>query len=299
MQNFNYSIPTKVFFGKDQINVLGGEIKKYGSRVLITYGGGSIKKNGIYDKVVEILKANHIEYWELGGIEPNPEIGKIREGVQICKDNNIDFVLAVGGGSTIDSAKIISVAYYYEGDPKGAYLQDRLAESILKTCIKYGKIAIDEPENYEARANIMWAASLALNGILSYGKNTASSVHGIAQYVSAYYNTTHGVALAILTPVWMEYVLEDKTVEKFVEYGVNVWGISPDKDKFAIAQEAIDKTKEYFTSLGLPSTLGEVGIGEENLENMARDAIENKGGVIGNFKPLYYEDVLEIYRRAT
>lgn len=388
MQNFNYSIPTKVFFGKDQINVLGGEIKKYGSRVLITYGGGSIKKNGIYDKVVEILKANHIEYWELGGIEPNPEIGKVREGVQICKDNNIDFVLAVGGGSTIDSAKIISVAYYYEGDPwdiltreapiknalpigvvltmaatgsemnsgavisnkelkqklpighpfmapkfsildpsytytvpknqtaagvadimshsfesyfspdKGAYLQDRLAESILKTCIKYGKIAIDEPENYEARANIMWAASLALNGILSYGKNTASSVHGIAQYVSAYYNTTHGVALAILTPVWMEYVLEDKTVEKFVEYGVNVWGISPDKDKFAIAQEAIDKTKEYFTSLGLPSTLGEVGIGEENLENMARDAIENKGGVIGNFKPLYYEDVLEIYRRA-
>lgn len=172
--------------------------------------------------------------------------------MQICKDNNIDFVLAVGGGSTIDSAKIISVGYYYEGDPRdiltreasiidalpigvvltmaatgsemnsGAYLQDRFAESILKTCIRYGKLAIDEPENYEARANIMWAASLALNGILSYGKNTASSVHGIAQYVSAYYNTTHGVALAILTPVWMEYVLDDKTVDKFVDFGVNV-----------------------------------------------------------------------------
>lgn len=388
MLNFNYSIPTKIFFGKGQIEVLGREIKKYGSKVLLTYGGGSIKKNGIYDKATKILKKNGIEFWELGGIEPNPRITSVRDGIKICRENNIDFILAIGGGSTIDCSKAIATGYYYDGDPwdlvikeaeitktlpigtiltmaatgsemnsgavisnletnqklgfghpsmapkfsildpnytftvpknqtaagvadimshtfenyftmpEGAYLQDRLAEGVLKTCIKYGKKVVEDPENYEARANIMWASSLAINGILSYGKDTVWSVHPMEHELSAYYDITHGVGLAILTPPWMEYVLDDERLDKFVEYGVNVWGIDESKDKYDIAHEAIDNTREYFKSLGIPMRLKDVGIGEENLEKMAKAAIEHKDGVVGNFKPLEYEDVLNIYKMA-
>lgn len=388
MLNFNYSIPTKIFFGKGQIEVLGKEIKKYGSKVLLTYGGGSIKENGIYDKATEILRENDIEFWELSGIEPNPRITSVRDGIKICRENNIDFILAIGGGSTIDCSKAIATGYYYDGDPwdlvieeaeitkalpigtiltmaatgsemnsgavisnletnqklgfghpsmapkfsildptytftvpknqtaagvadimshtfenyftkpEGAYLQDRLAEGVLKTCIKYGKKVVEDPENYEARANIMWASSLAINGILSYGKDTVWSVHPMEHELSAYYDITHGIGLAILTPPWMEYVLDDERLDKFVEYGVNVWGIDESKDKYDIAREAIDNTREYFKSLGIPMRLKDVGIGEENLEKMAKAAIKHKDGVVGNFKPLEYEDVLNIYKMA-
>lgn len=388
MLNFNYSIPTQILFGKDQIEALGDQVKKYGSKVLLVYGGGSIKKIGVYDKVVEIFKANNIAFWELGGIDPNPRISSVREGIKICREKDIDFILAVGGGSTIDCSKTIAAGYYYDGDPwdlvtgdaeiekalpigtivtiaatgsemnsgavitnpetnqklvyghpaiapkfsildptytftvptnqtaagvvdiishtfenyftrtKGAYLQDRLAEAVLKTCFTYGKTAIDEPKNYEARANLMWASSLAINGLLAFGKNAIWSLHPIEHELSAYYDITHGVGLAIVTPPWMEYVLDDETVDKFVEYGVNVWDIDKTKDKYAIAHEAIDKTREYFRSLGVPLTLKEVGIGEEKLEDMAKAVIEHSNGPVGDFKPLNYEDVLNIYKKA-
>lgn len=389
MQNFHYSIPTEIFFGKGQIKVLGEQVKKYGSRVLLTYGGGSIKKIGLYDEVIKILKDNNIEFWELGGIDPNPRIDSVREGIRIIRENDIDFILAVGGGSTIDCSKAIAAGYYYEGDPwdlvirkvkvvnslplgtiltlsatgsemdsgavisnletnqklsfghrsmapkfsildptytftvpkiqtaagvadimshtfenyftlnDGAYLQNRLAEGILKTCIKYGKIAFEEPDNYEARANLMWASSLAINGLLSYGKDTEWSVHDMEHELSAYYDITHGIGLAILTPPWMEYVLDDERVDKFVEYGVNVWDIDSSKDKYSIAKEAIENTREFFKSLDIPMSLREVGIEEKDLEVMAKSAIENnRGRKIGNFKPLDYEDILEIYKRA-
>lgn len=185
----------------------------------------------------------------------------------------------------------------YFSRTKEAYLQDRMAEALLKTCIKYGKIAIDEPENYEARSNIMWASSLAINGLLGYGKGKDFrwSVHAIEHELSAYYDITHGVGLAILYPNWMRHVLDDENVYKFVEYGVNIWGIDENKSDYVIANEAIDKTREYFNSLGLPSTLKEVGIGKENLEKMAKAAVDHNKGTVGSFKPLTYEDVLNIY----
>ena len=387
MKNFNYSIPTKVFFGKDQINVLPEQVKKYGSRVLLVYGGGSIKKIGLYDKVVGLLRKNNINFWELPGVEPNPRITSVRKGIEICRKNNIDLVLAVGGGSTIDCSKVIAAGVSYEGDswdivldpskiksvvsvasiltlsatgsemndgavisnletneklgtgnpgmapkfsildptytfsvPKnqtaagtadimshifevyfnnteGTYIQNRMAEALLKTCINYGRKAMDEPENYEARANLMWASSLAINDILSYGKEAIWSVHGMEHELSAYYDITHGIGLAILTPTWMEYVLSDGTVDKFVEYGVNVWDLDKSKEKYDIAKEAINKTREYFVSLDIPTTLREVGIGEENLEEMANQAVRRKG-TLGNFKPLNAEDVLNIYKAA-
>lgn len=388
MENFNYYIPTEIFFGKNQIEKLGKNIKKYGSKVLLCYGGGSIKKIGLYDKVIEILKENDLEYFELGGIEPNPRIESVREGIKICRENNIDFILPVGGGSTIDCAKVIGAGYYYEGDPwdllikkgrvsnclpigtiltlsatgsemdagavisnletkekysvghrtmlpkfsildptytftvskyqtasgvadimshtfetyfentKTAFISDRIAEGILKTCIKYGRIAFDEPDNYEARANLMWASSLAINGLIDCGRDTNWSVHPIEHELSAYYDITHGVGLAILTPNWMEYVLDDENLWKYVEYGVNVWDIDSSLDEREIAKLAIEKTREFFTSLEIPSTLGEIGIDSTNVENMAGDLIEYVKGKVGNFKELDYEDIVNIYKMS-
>ncbi|NMM61311.1 iron-containing alcohol dehydrogenase [Clostridium sp. P21] len=386
MKNFNYSIPTKVFFGKGQIEELGRSIKKYGSKVLIVYGGGSIKRNGIYDKIVSILKDRDIDFWELSGVEPNPRITTVEKGIKLCRHKNIDFVLAVGGGSSIDCAKVIAAGYYYEGKPwdvvvnprniekvlpigavltlaatgsemdkfavisntetnqkigtahpnmapkfsildpeytfsvpksqtaagtadimshtfesyftntKETYLQNRISEAILKTCIEYGIKAVNEPENYEARANLMWASSLAINGLISYGKPRKWAVHPMEHELSALYDITHGVGLAILTPYWMKYVLDENTVDNFVEYGVNVWGIDKNEDKLTIANEAIEKTKEYFVSLGLPITLREVGIGEDRLEEMAKKAVSE--GKIGAIKALDEKDVLNIFKAA-
>jgi alcohol dehydrogenase YqhD (iron-dependent ADH family) len=184
----------------------------------------------------------------------------------------------------------------YFNNTEGAFVQNRMAEALLKTCINYGRKAIDEPDNYEARANLMWASSLAINGLLSYGVNSIWSVHPMEHELSAFYDITHGVGLAILTPHWMEYVLNENTVDKFVEYGVNVWGLEANEDKFKTAHSAIEKTKEFFASLNIPSTLREVGINEEKLEKMASQAA--RGGTIGNFRTLSSEDVLKIFKAA-
>ena len=386
MLNFNYSIPTKIFFGENKIDVLAEQIKNYGSKVLLVYGGGSIKKSGLYDKINHILTTNEISFWELPGVEPNPRITSVRKGIEICRENKIDLILAVGGGSTIDCAKVIGAGYYYDKDAwdivvdprkiekvlpiasiltlaatgsemdagavitnletseklgtghkdmapkfsildptytfsvpkhqtaagtvdimshifevyfsrtKEAYLQNKMAEAVLKTCIKYGRKAMDEPENYEARSNIMWASSLAINGLLSYGKETEWSVHAMEHELSAFYDITHGVGLAILTPHWMEYALNDTTVEHFANYGIHVWGLDAKTDPYELAREAIQKTREYFISLDLPSSLKEVGIGEENLEKMAKQATAR--GTLGRFKPLNTQDVLTIYKAS-
>lgn len=386
MKSFNYSIPTQVFFGQGQIKVLSTQLKKYGAKVLIVYGGGSIKKTGLYNKVVDILNSNGFTYWELAGVEPNPRIESVREGVKLCKEHHIEVILAVGGGSVIDCAKIIAAGYYSDADAwdlmirkatiqqslpiatiltlsatgsemdpmavisnlatnkklgmghpslfpkfsildptytytvpahqtaagtadimshifevyfsptKEAYLQNRMAEALLKTCIQYGPIAMREPENYEARANLMWASSLAINGLLTYGKETNWSAHPMEHELSAYFNITHGVGLAILTPIWMEYVLNDLTVGKFYDYGVNVWGLDSNSDQYVVARESIRKTQEFFNSLDIPSRLRDVGITEDKLEVMAKAAV--RGATIGNFMPLNASDVLEIYKAA-
>ena len=386
MLNFVYNIPTQIFFGEGKIKVLGNEIKKYGSKVLIVYGGGTIKKTGLYDKVTNILRENNIDFIELPGVEPNPRITSVREGIKLCRENNVDFILAIGGGSVIDCSKFIAGGYYYDGDPwdffigkgkitnalplasiltlaatgsemnrggvisnletnqklatghpallpkfsildptytytvpknqtaagvvdimshifevyftptKTAFLQNRMAEALLKTVFYYGPIAFNEPENYEARANLMWASSLAINGLLSYGKDTNWSVHDMEHELSAFYDITHGVGLGILTPVWMEYILDDDTVDDIANYGINVWNLDADKDKYKTAKEAINKTRDFIKSLGIPMTLREVGIEEEKLEVMAKQCAGE--GPVGNYPPLTSKDILEIYKRA-
>jgi hypothetical protein len=385
MNNFYFQLPTEIFFGKGQISNLGESIKKYGDKVLFVYGGGSIKKTGLYDIVLNIFKENNFEWVELSGVEPNPRIDTVRKGVELCKKFGIQAILAVGGGSTIDCAKVTAAAAKYEGDAwdlvlnaalikealpiftvvtlsatgsemdrgaviskmdtndkhaafspmfypkvsildpeytysvpktqtaagvadimshafekyftrvKSAYIQDRVGEAILKTCIHYGPIAYRDPNNYEARANLMWAACLAIDGVTWRGNEVASTCHPIEHQLSAYYDITHGVGLAILTPNWMKYILNEQTVYKFAEYGVNVWGIDPKKDKFEIANEAINKTKALFDSMDIPSTLREVGIGEENLEIMAQKGAK---GLQNAFYPLDENDVLQILKAS-
>lgn len=385
MNNFTHYIPTKVYFGKGQINHLS-EIKESGNRVLLVYGGGSIKKSGLYNKIYAILRNAGMSIYELPGIEPNPKIESVREGVKICKENKVNVVLAVGGGSVIDAAKVIAGGALYGGDPwslvihpryilkalpiytvltlaatgsemngnavisdlkkhekwgtwspmfkptmsicdpeytysvsakqtaagtadimshtfenyftniEGGYLQARFCESVLKTCIKYGPIALAEPGNYEARANLMWASSNAINGLLNDGTAISWCVHPIEHELSAYYDITHGEGLAILTPCWMEFALNEDTAAKFAEYGRNVWGIAGEDD-MEVAKAAIAATRNFFVNdLHIPANLREVGIEDDKyFEEMAEKAA---AGCKGSYVPLEKEDIVSIFKAA-
>ena len=386
MKNFTYSIPTVVHFGEGQIKKLGGEIAARASRVLVVYGGGSVKRNGVFDAAIAQLKSRGIQWAELPGVEPNPRVATVREGVRLCREEGLDGVLALGGGSVIDCAKGVAAGFYYEGDPwdfsakkltperalpiftvltmaatgsemdeiavisnpetnekesfsgpccypavsildptytysvpasqtaagtadimshtfenyfspiETNYLADHLAEAILRSCIQYGPQAIQTPNDYEARANLMWNASWAINGFLKQGKPVAWSVHRMEHELSAFYDITHGVGLAILTPNWMRYVLNEKTEGRFARYGTAVWGLDASLPTRELAQAAIQKTREFFTSLGLPSTLAELGIGPEYFEEMARKA--RTGGFDKTFVPLSAEDIVNIYQMS-
>ena len=384
MNNFNYHVYTDVRFGKNQINALPELVKPLGKKVLLVYGGGSIKKNGIYEKIQELL--DDCEIFELSGIEPNPKIESVREGVKICKEHQIEVVLAVGGGSVIDASKVIAGGACYDGDAwdlvldsskigkvlpivtiltlaatgsemnknavisnmvtneklgtsshyfkpaasicdptylftlpskqtaagtadimshvfeqyfqktETAYLTDRFAESILKTCIKYCPIALKEPDNYEARANLMWASTQALNGLTSAGKGGAWTCHPIEHELSAFYDITHGVGLAIVTPRWMRYILSESTVEKFAEYARNVWDVK-EEDNWKCANYGIDATEEFFRDCGIPMKLSEVGIDETHFEAMAEDAVKF-GGLEYAYVALDKQDVMEILKMS-
>ena len=384
MNNFDLYLNTHVFFGREATSNIPQNINCYGNRVLMVYGGGSIFKNGVYEEVTTILQNGGIEYIELGGIDPNPRIASVREGAKICKENNIDVVLAVGGGSTVDCAKAIAAAACYSGDawdlvldkskvtkalpifvvltvaatgsemdcgavisnpetkdkydfdspwmrpscafmdpthtftvPKKqtaagtvdimshvleayfsraqGFMQDRIAEALLKTCIVNGNIALDNPTDYDARANLMWASSWAINGLTSCGKGQAWSVHQIEHMLSGYYDITHGVGLAILTPVWMEYVLDESSVDKFAEYAKNVWDVD-DNDKWNAAREGIRRTRECFTSWGMPTKLSELDIDDRYFRDMAQKAAVR--GLDSAYKPLFEEDIVNILKRS-
>ena len=292
----------------------------------MVYGGGSIKRTGLYHTILDLLQ--DFEIYELSGIEPNPKLSSVREGVRICKEKDIDVILAVGGGSCIDAAKHISCAAHYPKlsicDPQylytlpksqtaagtvdiishvfeqyfqpndEAYITDRLSEAVLKTCFKYGPIAMKEPDNYEARSNLMWASTIGLNHLLTVGKGGAWSVHPIEHELSAFYDLTHGVGLAILTPAWMRYVLCDKTVNRFAMYAENVWGIWAE-DPYEAARAAIDRTESFFNELCLPGRLSEVGIGPERFEEMAVEAVRTSGVSSRSYFPLEKEDIVRIF----
>lgn len=385
MDNFLYHIPTKIHFGRGKVSELPGEVQVYGKRVLLVYGGGSIKKIGLYDRITKLFADAGIEWFELGGVDPNPRVESVREGVRLCREHGIDVVVPAGGGSAIDCAKAVAACASYEGDawdmvsgkvkvgevlpviavltvaatgsemdtsavisnletrdkigfsnaamrPKvsimdpeytysvskyqtaagtadiishvlevyfnnnpGAYLQNRFCEAVLKTAVAYGHRAYRDPEDYEARANLMWAGSWAINGLLSKGNPVGWSAHSMEHELSAFYDITHGAGLAVLIPHWLRHMMREENLYNYVEYGVEIWGVDPSLDPHEIAEKAIGATEAYFKEMDLPSTLRELGIDEEYFDEMAEKA---GAGLKKAFVPMEKEDVLAIFKAA-
>ena len=385
MNNFIYDIPTRVYFGENQLAHLGPELAHYGKRVLLVYGGGSIKKTGLYDQVAAEIKKAGLDLFELPGIEPNPRVASVNAGADICKKEHIDVILAVGGGSVIDAAKYIGAASYYDGDawdillrktpvekclpiitvltlsatgsemdsggvisnpetkdkigllfpcmqPKvsfldpantytvskyqtacGAadmishiievyfnmdqdlYMLDTVMEGLLKTVIKYAPVAMKEPYNYEARANLMWTSSWAINGFVNGGKRQAWSCHPMEHELSAIYDITHGLGLAILTPRWMEYTLDETTASKFRQFGVDVFGLSSEMEPMSAARKSIELLSDFlYSTLGLKRSFTEIGIDDSHFAVMAKKACADD--VLPGFKPLNQRDIENIFK---
>lgn len=384
MENFIYHIPTKIAFGKGQIQRLPEFLAEYGSKVLLLYGGGSIKKNGIYDEAVRLMKESGIIYHELSGVEPNPQIATVEKGIKICRENNIEVLLPIGGGSTIDCAKAIAVGVFYEGDawdivknndyitkalpivsvltvaatgsemdassvisnealrdkaeinsellyprvsildPTYTYtvppyhtaagvadimshifeyyfngdtildIQRAMMNSVLRTCVRYGPVAVEHPDDEAARANLMWAASWAINGFVAGGTFSSWPCHGMEYQLTNQYHVTHGHGMAIMDIAWMKHILNENTLPAFLEYGREVFDIEgTDMDT---AGMIIQKTAEFYESIGLTLTLRSIGAqNKDNLNQMAQQAVEEFGLDCGGPLSLTIEDVKQIY----
>lgn len=387
MNDFIFHNPDKVYFGKKQMEHLPEELLKFGNKVLLVYGGGSIKKNGLYDTVTELMKGNGIEVFELAGVEPNPRHSTANKGAAICKKEKIDVILAVGGGSTIDCAKGVAAAaltedgdvwplvsggtwvmqalpvvavltnaatgsemdawavisnmdtnekiglggdalipkvafenpeysyslptyqtacgafdifnhvldnYYLAGDATFDMVLE-LQETVMRAVVKWTPVAMKEPENYEARANLMWASSMALNSILDAGTVHGCACHAMEHELSAYYDITHGHGLAILTPRWLTYILNENTAPAIYRLGIKVFGVEEGLEVMAGAKKAITAVSDFcFKTLRLKATLSELDIDDTHFKDMAEHAC--MGGVITGSVNLAPEDVEKIYR---
>lgn len=386
MQNFEFLSPTKIIFGKDTEHKVGEETKNHADKVLLHYGGGSIKKSGLYDKVVKSLNDAGVAFIELSGVKPNPRLSLVKEGIDICRKENIQFILAVGGGSVIDSAKAIAAGVPYKGDvwdffeeklpiekalsvgvvltipaagseaskscvitneegwykkavnydvlrPKFAIMNpeltytlppyqtacgaadimahvmeryftnelhadftDRLCEATLKTIIHNAPIALKQPDNYHARAEMMWASTIAHNDFLGTGRIADWASHRIEHELSGIYDVAHGAGLAVVFPAWMKYVYKHN-MSRFIQFAVRVWNVEhcfDDPEQTAL--EGIQRLENFFRAMGLPVTLKELDIPGDRLEEMAGKATE--AGVLGNLTKIDRDDVLNILQLA-
>lgn len=386
MQNFTYWNPTKLLFGKNQLEQLKTEVPKHGEKVLLVYGGGSSKRSGLYDKVINELKSIGAQVAELSGVEPNPRITTARKGIEICKKEGIEFILAVGGGSVIDCSKLIAAGAKYAGDawdivtkkafaeaalplgviltlaatgsemnansvitnwetnekygwgspvvypefsildPANTYtvpknqtvygmvdmmvhvlecyfhleentlLQDRLLEGVLLTVMEAAPKLINNLEDYDLRATILYCGTMALNGMLSMSFRGDWATHNLEHAVSAVYDIPHGGGLAILFPNWMKHNLQVKP-ERFKQLAVRVFGINPEgKSTEEAGLEGIEKLREFWNSIGAPARLADYQIDGSQIELMADKAIVN--GEFGGFNKLNRDDCLAIYRAS-
>lgn len=382
MQNFDYMTPTRLIFGRNAIAKLPEVMTQFGKKILLTYGGGSIKKIGLYQKVLEMLKGYDIV--ELPGIQPNPKYDpSVLDGVRLCKEHNVDVILSVGGGSVLDCSKAIAAGAKYDGDPwdlisykvkakaalpivdiltlaatgseydcggvisrtetndkigyidpllfpvvsildpvytftvskkqtaagiadamnhtieqyfveDSTLLNDGFCESMLRSLMINGRKCLENPEDYTARAEMMLACTYGCNGILALGNSYSGwPCHGIEHALSAYYDITHGEGLAIITPRWMRHILSERTMDRFVKYGINVFGIDPTLPKQEIAKKAIDATYEFFKSINIPMHLRDVGIDESRIDEMAHHIAVNEG-LDKAYAPLTEQDIKEI-----
>lgn len=384
--NFTYSNPTRIHFGKDALNNLGTELKNYGEKVLLIYGGGSIKKTGLYDEIVKILSDSGKQIFEDAGVMPNPTAEKLYEGCKIAKDNNVDFILAVGGGSVCDYAKAVSISAFCEDDPWEKYYvrfenpdckiipvgcvltmvgtgsemnggsvitnkqaklkvghvfgeevfpkfsilnptltftlpeyqmkagffdimshileqyfsgeddntSDYIMEGLLKSLIHSSLIAVENPKDYEARSNIMWIATLALNTLVAKGKATDWEVHMIGQSIGAYTNATHGMTLSAVSLAYYRHIMPFG-LEKFKRYAVNVWNVNPEgKSDSEIAEEGLKAMKDWMNKIGLVMNISELGVTEDMLGGIADGSFIMDGG----YKILDKNEIIEILRES-
>ncbi|MBW7572006.1 iron-containing alcohol dehydrogenase [Caproiciproducens faecalis] len=384
--NFSYSNPTKLYFGENSLDNLRTELSGYGKNILLVYGGGSIKKNGIYDKVVEILKACGKEIFEDAGVMPNPTVEKLYEGCRRAKDGNVDLILAVGGGSVCDYAKAVSVSAYCEEDPWEKYYlrmedvdnkiipvgciltmvgtgsemnggsvitnhaaklkighvfgdnvfpkfsilnpvftytlpkyqmaagffdimshileqyfsgtddntSDYIMEGLLKSLIHSSKIAVNDPTNYEARSNIMWIATWALNTLVAKGKSTDWMVHMIGQSVGAFTDATHGMTLSAISIPYYEFIMP-YGLQKFKRYAINVWNVSPEgKTDEEIAGEGLTRMEAYMKEIGLVMSMKELGVTEDMLDGIAKGSFILEGG----YKVLTHGEIVSILKES-
>ena len=383
MQSFDYMTPTRLIFGKDCIAKLPEVMRNFGNKVLLTYGGGSIKKIGLYYKVQKLL--SDFEIIELSGIQPNPKYDpSVLDGVKLCKEHNVEVILSVGGGSVLDCSKAIAAGAKYSGDPwdlisykvkakdalpvvdiitlaatgseydcggvisrtetndkigymdellypvvsfldptytftvskkqtaagcadamnhimeqyfceDSSILNDGFMEAGLKSLMINARKCLDNPSDYTARAEMMLACTYGCNGIYSLGNSdTGWPCHGMEHALSAYYDITHGEGLAIITPRWMKHILSDRTISRFVKYGINVFGIDSKLSDYEIAEKAIQSTYDFFESIGIPMHLREVGIDETRINEMAKHVADNEE-LENAWVPLNEGDIADIF----
>lgn len=384
--NFTYCNPTKLYFGKDALEGLNAELPKYGKNVLLVYGGGSIKRNGIYDKVVAALKANGKNVTEDAGVMPNPTVEKLYEGCERARACKADLILAVGGGSVCDYSKAVSVSAYCKEDPWDKYFlrmedvdneiipvgcvltmvgtgsemnggavitnhaqklkighvfgdnvfpkfsvldpeftytlpeyqmkagfydimshileqyfsgdddntSDYISEGLLRSLIHSAEIAVEDPRNYEARSNIMWTATWALNTLIAKGKTTDWEVHMIGQAVGAYTDATHGMTLSAVSMPYYRLIMP-YAVDKFARYAVNVWGVdAAGKSKEEVAREGLEAMEKWMRKIGLVMNITDLGVTEDMLEGIVKSTFIMQGG----YKVLTEEDVMKVLRES-
>ncbi len=386
--NFVYSNPTKLYFGDEAHKNLTDALKGFGEKVMLTYGGGSIKHNGIYDEVVAALKAAGKKVVELSGVMPNPTVEKMNEGRDLARANNVDLILAVGGGSTIDYAKAVAVTAWYDGDawerfwikqddprdderviPVGAVLtmagtgsemnggsvitnhssklkigkvfgervmprfailnprytftvpqrqmvagifdimshimeqyfsgdddstSDYLAEGLMRSVIASSRVAVKDPENYEARSNIMWSATWALNTLIGEGKSQDWMVHMIGQAIGAYTDATHGMTLSAVSVAYYRYIMK-YAVTRFARFANVVWNIpSEGKSDEQLASAGIDALAAWINEIGAASEISSLGVTEDMLDGIADSTIILDTG----YKTLTHDEVVEILRQS-
>ena len=380
--NFSYCNPTKLYFGEDSRKYLNDELPKYGKNIQLVYGGGSIKKNGIYDQVKEILEANGKEIFEDGGVMPNPTVEKLNEGVRIARENDVDFILAVGGGSCCDYAKAVSVSVHCDDDPWEKYYvrfeeptcqivpvgcvltmvgtgsemnggavitnresklkighvfgdevmpkfsilnprftftlpkhqmvagiydifnhiceqyfsgeddntSDYISEALMRSVVYSSRAAIKDPEDYEARSNIMWTATWALNTLISRGKTTDWMVHMLGQSVGAYTDATHGMTLAAVSLPYYRHIMS-YGLQKFRRFAVQVWDVTTEgKTDEQIAEEGLAALENWMNELGLVMKISQLGVTEEMIEGIA----DGTRIMTGGYKILDRDEVVEI-----
>ncbi len=385
--NFSYCNPTKLYFGDDSLNYLHDELKKYGENVLLVYGGGSIKKNGIYDEVISILKEEGKNTAEVSGVMPNPTIQKLREGIRTAREHKTDLILAVGGGSVIDYAKAVSVSVNCQEDPWEKYFirfeepdcitlpvgavltmvgtgsemnagsvitnpekklkighvfadekimprfsilnpkytltlpkyqmvsgiydifnhiceqyfsgqddntSDYISEGLMKSVIHSSRIAVKDPQDYEARSNIMWTATWALNTLVAKGKSTDWMVHMLGQSVGACTNATHGMTLAAVSLPYYRSIMKEG-LPKFARFAVNVWGISPEgKSENELAEAGLAAMEGWMREIGVVMNISVLGATEDMLDDLVNGTIILNGG----YKILTKEDVRGIFSQS-